>query len=471
MKPIAVVIVVALTVAIVHFGNGCSSSFKTLEDSEMSSQLGQSCASDESTLASKLRPVRAGYIGDVRVFYVQRGGDWIELEGDKLYKVRGGVLPANPGESGVSEGVGVMSAQTWPGGVLPYVIDSSLPNQQRVTEAVNHWNTNLSGVIRLIPRTNETDYAAFIHDASGCSSPVGRYAGEGAHPIRLADACGSGNATHEIGHMLGLDHEQNRYDRDSFVQIVWSKVNTQYTHNFQIPAGHSNYGSYNFGSIMHYGLTAFSLDGGQTIVPKVAVPAGVTVGQRSGLSAGDIQAIREMYGAGTATPTPTPSVTATPSPSVTPLSEQGLYGNYYEGVDFKNLKKQKIDGVLSFNWAGAAPIPELPSDFFSIRWKGWVKPTVSGTYVFSVSGQDGYRLKINGQALLNELDGVGYSSQISSGMALSAGSLYAVEIEMLARTGNASFEFKWRRNSDSETIVPASVLIPDQSGPAPQPCP
>src|SRR4029077_7940111 len=53
-------------------------------------------------------------------------------------------------------------------------------------------------------------------------------------------------------------------------------------------------GAYDFGSIMHYPRNAFSIDGSDTITPIVAVPPGVTIGQRNALSAGDIAAANTL---------------------------------------------------------------------------------------------------------------------------------------------------------------------------------
>ena len=113
--------------------------------------------------------------------------------------------------------------------------------------------------------------------------------------IKLAQACGFGAAVHEIMHALGFWHEQSRPDRDSFVTINWDNIQNGKSHNFNKKAGSeidSMGSNYDFGSIMHYGKTAFSKNGEDTITPKVA---GVTIGQRTGLSAHDIWQVKKLY--------------------------------------------------------------------------------------------------------------------------------------------------------------------------------
>jgi hypothetical protein len=113
--------------------------------------------------------------------------------------------------------------------------------------------------------------------------------------ISLGPGCAHfGIAVHEILHALGVWHEQSREDRDGNVQILWANILPGRAHNFEqrINDG-DDIGPYDFGSIMHYPRRAFSKDPANldAIVPH----GGQTIGQRSGLSAGDIAAIRAMY--------------------------------------------------------------------------------------------------------------------------------------------------------------------------------
>ena len=466
MKPNVIGMLFILVVVIVNFGNGCAPSFKTIEPATSGSLLNaSSCAHDESSLVSLVQNWREGYLHGKKVLYYMQGDGWIVVEGDKMYKSNG-PLPSQPPQSGISQGVGVPSSGIWPGGNIPYVIDSALPNQQRVADAINHWNTNLAGVIRWYPRTTETDYVVFQYNSSGCSSPVGYYVGGGVHPVQLSNDCGSGNVAHEMGHIAGLDHEQNRLDRDSYITIHSDKIQSGYALNFDITAGHMDYGSYDFGSIMHYGLTAFSTDGvSHTIDPLVAIPSGTIIGQRAGLSNGDISSVRTMYGADSSSGTGT--VSGSGSTGTT-----GLFGHYYDGVDFVTLKKEQLDSTLDFSWGANSPVSGVGADFFSVRWNGWLQPSTSNTYTIVASGADGYRVTLNGTVLIDNLSsGSGYSSNTSTPIQLWSTQQYEIIVETVARrTGSASFHLSWIPQGGSQSVIPTANFIPDSTSAASNMC-
>jgi len=151
------------------------------------------------------------------VGYVVRNGVAV-IAGDMLLgRVEDLQLPIGT-DKGRRESMGLTSTlYRWPGGVMSYTIDPAMPNQARVTSAIQHWNSRLGGVIQLVERTNQTNYAHFLKPSNpnNCSSYVG-YIGQAAQTINIGDNCSTGAAIHEIGHALGLFHEHTREDRNSY---------------------------------------------------------------------------------------------------------------------------------------------------------------------------------------------------------------------------------------------------------------
>jgi Astacin (Peptidase family M12A) len=227
------------------------------------------------------------------VVYADIGGLAV-VEGDIVLGTVAEVAAATSAAGGPGvESIGITGSQfRWPGAVVPFEIDAGLPNQQRVTDAIAHWEATTR--IRFRARTASDVAVVRFVAGGGCSSTVGMRGNS--QDVTLGAGCTTGNAIHEIGHTVGLWHEQSREDRDQFVEIVFANIAADMQHNFlQHISDGDDIGAYDFGSIMHYPGTAFSTNGQATIVPKVPLPAGVVMGQRDALSAGDIAGVHQLY--------------------------------------------------------------------------------------------------------------------------------------------------------------------------------
>jgi hypothetical protein len=246
-----------------------------------------------------VKPVTYSQIGDMAIFEGDIAlGDEHEMAemasavaAETADAVRGLAITASPGE--ILHGVGIPGLRfRWPNGLVPYTVVAPLRNV--VNQAIEHFRVNTR--IRFVERTaaNAAQHPNWVsfEQRDGCWSQVGMRGG-GMQVISLGAGCETlGIAVHEICHALGLWHEQSREDRDQNVRIVWANIQAGREHNFnqQIVDG-DDIGAYDFGSIMHYGRRAFSRNNQDTIVPL----GGQAIGQRNGLSAGDIAAIRAMY--------------------------------------------------------------------------------------------------------------------------------------------------------------------------------
>lgn len=442
-----------MTLGALYLGNSCSNNFKFNED--VGQFRSQSCAMDESTLSNwPSRNTKVGYLGQQKIQFEPRAEGWMLIDGDKIVRAKG-ELPSAPLPDHLAQGVGVQGGNRWPNGVIPYQISSNLPNPQRVNDAINHWNNLMGGVISLTERKGQADYVYFVPVASGCAATVGYFAGAGPHTVELEPNCGSGNIAHEIGHVIGLDHEQNRRDRNNHLTIVWNKILAGFELNFQVESTYLDYYEYDFNSIMHYSLFAFSSDGSQTIIPKTSLPNDLYVGQRRGLSLGDINSVRILYdhaaiGAGDVQPG---------GPAL--AASQGLFGRYYPNASFGGVPVAKVDGTMGFNWSTNAPVQGVPADYFSARWTGYLTPEMTGNYTISVWTTDDISLSFKGEELL-KFNGNGLFREVRSTLQpLVQGQRYNIKLDMVTMDGPKRLQLKWTKPNGVEEIIPSHLLQPE----------
>ncbi len=116
---------------------------------------------------------------------------------------------------------------------------------------------------------------------------------------------------HEIGHALGLVHEQSRSDRDTYVSVAYANIQDDREFNYDKDLGSTAHGSYDYDSVMHYGRCSFWDDAagtcgvhgytmdavavGAALVGMSAAEAEAAMGQRYHLSVGDVAGVNAMY--------------------------------------------------------------------------------------------------------------------------------------------------------------------------------
>lgn len=158
-----------------------------------------------------------------------------------------------------------------------------------IREALEYWeaHTNVRFYNATDQPTVDPDYGfayPYVNfcDGDANASYVGRI--DGRQDLTLVPyGCTVGSVIHEIGHAIGLLHEQCRYDRDNYVTVNINNVSSDNRHNFEKRT--SNYlctGAFDFESIMLYSSYDFAVD---PSIPTMTKKDGTTfTAQRNGLS-------------------------------------------------------------------------------------------------------------------------------------------------------------------------------------------
>jgi hypothetical protein len=140
----------------------------------------------------------------------------------------------------------------------------------------------------------------------------------------------------------------------------------------------------------------------------------------------------------------------------------GLWGQYYQyppgNINWSNLKVARLDATINFDWGGGSPDPLLPSDLFSVRWTGKVKALYTETYTFYTVSEDGVRLWVDNQLLIDNWT-AHTATQDSHTISMVAGQKYDIKIEYYENTGLASMKLYWSSTHTPMEIVPTSALF------------
>ncbi len=149
-----------------------------------------------------------------------------------------------------------------------------------------------------------------------------------------------------------------------------------------------------------------------------------------------------------------PSISA----SASVLSQgDGLKAEYYDNINFTNLKQTRTDSTVNFNWGRNSPDPSIGADTFSVRWTGQVEAKYSETYNFYTTADDGVRLWVNGQQIINKF--INQSATEHSGaIALVAGQKYDIKLEYYENKYDAVSRLSWSSSSQTKEIIPQSQL-------------
>lgn len=147
-----------------------------------------------------------------------------------------------------------------------------------------------------------------------------------------------------------------------------------------------------------------------------------------------------------------------------PVVSNGLNASYYIGKNFEQLSFSRVDPTVDFTWTGS-PDPRLPADGFSVRWTGYVVPRYTEAYDFVTMTDDGVRLWVNGQLLVNNWTDHGETWDTGV-ITLQAGVPVAITMEFYENAGSAMARLVWESNSQAREVVPQSQLRLNQTAAA-----
>ncbi len=137
----------------------------------------------------------------------------------------------------------------------------------------------------------------------------------------------------------------------------------------------------------------------------------------------------------------------------------GLHSEYYDNLDLTNLKLTRADEVIDFDWGLGSPDPAIGPETFSVRWTGLLQPRFSELYSFYTTSDDGVRLWVNGQLIINNWTDHPVTEDVGTIM-LMAGQKYDLRMEYFENGGDAVARLAWSSPSQPKGLVPPSQFSP-----------
>lgn len=132
------------------------------------------------------------------------------------------------------------------------------------------------------------------------------------------------------------------------------------------------------------------------------------------------------------------------------LKEAGFKAEYFNNIDFKGAPiVSQVEKKINYVWSGTGTgLNDMPKEFYAVRWSGVMCPDKTAEYEFTLGGDDGYRMFINGETAINDWEARAYH-KTNITKKLEAGTKYKFTIEYYQKGGSANVDFRWKVKGDN----------------------
>ena len=151
----------------------------------------------------------------------------------------------------------------------------------------------------------------------------------------------------------------------------------------------------------------------------------------------------------------------------------GLAGAYYRGVNFDQLVLERRDATIDFDWNFRPPGSSLPSEYFSVRWTGWLMAPASGRFLFHARVDDGIRVWVDDELVLDEWRPQRVSD-FTATVTLKQGTAYRLKVEYFQDILHTRAFLNWSppeesnadRRTNANQPIPSRYLFSTDPGAA-----
>ncbi|KAB8316563.1 hypothetical protein SD81_025625 [Tolypothrix campylonemoides VB511288] len=136
----------------------------------------------------------------------------------------------------------------------------------------------------------------------------------------------------------------------------------------------------------------------------------------------------------------------------------GLKGYYFNNTTLQKPSAHlRTDPQIGFSWL-KEPAPTVNPDGFSVRWKGMLNPPVDGEYTFSTYSDDGVRLWVDDQLIIDNWTPHSPTTNVSKPVKLFEGAKYPITLEFYDQEGRAVIDLFWSYPGYDEDLIPSEAF-------------
>ena len=132
------------------------------------------------------------------------------------------------------------------------------------------------------------------------------------------------------------------------------------------------------------------------------------------------------------------------------LNEKGFHAEYFKNIHFEGAPVVKqTEKKINYSWAAGTELEGMPKDYFSVKWYSTMCVDETADYEFTLGGDDGYKLFINDQPIIDDWTPGGFRTTNVT-KTLKAGEKYHVRVEYYQQGGGAGICFLWKRKNETQ---------------------
>lgn len=132
-----------------------------------------------------------------------------------------------------------------------------------------------------------------------------------------------------------------------------------------------------------------------------------------------------------------------PAAHLSNQNKEGLQAAYFNNISFSGTPVlERIDKQIDFRWTLFGPATGMDADFYAARWSGYLQSPVTGKYKIGLEGNDGFRLYINNQLVIDNWQKQSYHTIVKDYF-FEKGKRYAIKVEFYEPKGNATIKLIW----------------------------